>query len=112
MRQMVMAAREPMVKAQIANAIGIKYLVKRDVKTGKFVTLDEAQAAKMIASGDVELMEVWEKIPSVQAFDSLMDRTFDKPTQHVDMKAEHSGSVALVDTLAEARKRLNEAKRG
>jgi len=112
LRNMVKAKLQPMVEAQIANAMGIKYLVKRDAKTGKFVTLDEAQAAQMIASGDVELVEVWEKVPNVQAFQDLLDRTLDKPTQHVDMKAEHSGAVALVDTLAEARKRLNEAKRG
>ena len=85
MRQMVMAETAPMVAAQIANAKGIKYLVKRDAKTGKFVTLDEAQTAKMIASGDIELIEVWEKIPNVQAFDSLMDRTYDKPKQSVDV---------------------------
>ena len=110
MRQMVMAETAPMVAAQIANAKGIKYLVKRDAKTGKFVTLDEAQTAKMIASGDIELIEVWEKIPNVQAFDSLMDRTYDKPTQHVDMKADVNVST-VEQRLRAGRKRVADAKR-
>ena len=109
LRDMVKAALRPMTEAQIANAMGIKYLVRRD-KSGKFTPLSEDQFKEAIAAG--EAVELYEKIPNVQAFQDLLDRTLDKPTQSVSMKADVSGTINVVDRLAEARKMLNEGKRG
>ena len=82
-RQMVTAQMQPLLDAQIANAKGLKYLVTRDKKTGKFVRVGEAMA-KM--SGE-ETIEVWEKDPSVHAFTDLMDRALDKAkAQEVEVK--------------------------
>jgi hypothetical protein len=36
---------EPLIEAQVANALGIKYLVKRDKKTGKFTRVQAAAAS-------------------------------------------------------------------
>lgn len=84
-RQKVTEALEPLIAAQIANATGLKYLVARDPKTGKF---------ERIGPGGVTseaIIEVWEKDPSVQAFSDLLNRALDKPKeqeQAIDLKAE------------------------
>ena len=77
-RQMVMAQIGPLVEAQIANSRGLKYLVIRDKKSGKFVRVTEAMAGSL--QGD-EQIEVWEKEPSVSAFTDLLNRALDKPAE-------------------------------
>lgn len=81
LRELVMQHMDPLVEAQVANAKGLKYLVVRDKKTGKFNRVAEAMAR--LSAGE-ELIEVWEKDPSVQAFTDLMNRTIDKPIEQVD----------------------------
>ena len=71
---------DPLIDAQIANAIGIKYLVVRDKRTGKFVRVTEAMAARKLKETE-EVIEVWEKDPCVQAFTDLMNRAIDKPKE-------------------------------
>lgn len=80
-RERVSARLGPLVDAQIANAEGLRYLVTRDKKTGKFLRVGEAKAS----NPDEETIEVWEKDPSVQAFTDLMNRVIDKPAEHVEM---------------------------
>lgn len=81
----------PLTEAQIANAKGIKYLVVRERKGGKFVRVHQAMA-KMAKNGklgpDEEIIEVWEKDPSILAFTDLMNRTIDKPTETVKQEGE------------------------
>jgi hypothetical protein len=93
LRQMVMANMRPMLEAQIANAKGIKYLVVRE-KSGKFVRVTESMAKVKLGPGE-EIVEVWEKDPNVHAFQDLMDRTFDKPKQHVDVEGELKGGIQI-----------------
>ena|SRR3990167_2178621 len=80
----VAAALNPLVDAQLANAQGLKYLVTRDKKTGKFVRVTEAMARIKQASHE-ETIEVWEKDPCVQAFTDLMNRAADKPIEPVQV---------------------------
>jgi len=81
-RQRVVRALDPLLDAQIANAQGLKYLVTREKKTGKFVRVTQAMAR--VKQGDKEeIIEVWEKDPSVQAFTDLMNRAFDKPADQL-----------------------------
>lgn len=77
-RQRVTAALEPLLEAQIANAQGLKYLVTRHKTSGKFIRVTEAMA-KVKQGEDEEIIEVWEKDPSVQAFADLLNRALDKP---------------------------------
>jgi hypothetical protein len=77
-RQAVIAALQPLLAAQIANAQGLKYLVARDGKTGKFTRVTAAMAGSL--KGD-EVIEVWEKDPQVQAFTDLLNRALDKPAE-------------------------------
>lgn len=73
----------PMLEAQIANAKGIKYLVARERKTGKFTRVEDIRG-KLEAKTGEEIIEVWEKDPSIQAFTDLMNRTIDKPAETVN----------------------------
>lgn len=94
LREMVTAQLRPLVEAQVSNALGIKYLVSRDKKTGKFIHLTEEQVAQKIASGE-DVLEMWEKPPNVEAFRDLLDRTLDKPKQHVDVEGNLKGGIVI-----------------
>ena len=89
LRLLVLRDMEELVGAQMAQAKGIRYLVTRDKKSGKFVRVTEAMAR---AGAGEERIEVWEKDPSTQAFTDLMNRAIDKP-------AEQPQDVALSGTL-------------
>ena len=90
LRERVIANMGPLVDAQVANASGLKYLVVRDKRTGKFIRVTEAMAK--VGTGE-EIVEVWEKDPSVQAFTDLMNRTIDKPVEQV--QADVSGALVI-----------------
>ena len=106
-RERVTAALAPLIDAQIAHAKGLKYLVTRDKKTGKFVRVTQAMAR--LKKGE-ELVEVWEKDPSVQAFTDLLNRAIDKPAEQ-PQELKLSGELDLVTRLRSARKRLVDATR-
>jgi predicted HTH transcriptional regulator len=97
LRQVIKKRLEPIVEAQLANAQGIKYLVVRERKGGKFVRVHEAMArnAKNGKLGkDGEIIEVWEKDPSVHAFKELLDRAYGR-AKEPEQKVEHSGRIEL-----------------
>lgn len=107
LRQIVLAQMHDMASAQIAAAKGLRYLVTRDRKSGKFIRVTEAMAkAKSGADDDEETIEVWEKDPSVQAFTDLMNRALDKPKEQ-EQVISISGELTIVEArLLTARKRL------
>lgn len=87
LRQRVIAEMGAMLTAQIAHAKGLSYLMVRD-KAGKFTKVSAAAAKQFTGE---EILEVWEKDPSVQAFTDLLNRALDKPKeqeQEIDLKAE------------------------
>src|SRR5215510_12421424 len=81
LREQVLAEMGPMTASQIATAKGIKYLVARAKKGGKFVHLNEELYNTIVSGGDTEheLIEVWAEKPSTQAYTDLMNRALDKP---------------------------------
>jgi|SRR6185503_20920722 len=84
LRQIVLKHMDAMVAAQIANSQGLKYLVTRNSKTGKFERVSKEHMEALLESGDedaLERVEVWDKDPSVQAFTDLMNRALDKPKE-------------------------------
>lgn len=90
LRQHVLEEMRELVSAQVSNAKGLKYLVTREKGTGKFIRVTEAMA-KAKQGQTEEIIEVWEKDPSVQAFTDLMNRALDKPKeqeQAIDAKVE------------------------
>lgn len=109
-RQQVFKQLSPLLKAQISNALGLKYLVVRDKKTGKFLRVTESMAkARQALTESEEIVEVWEKDPSVQAFTDLMNRALDKPKEQ-EQAITVTGEVTLIEKLLAGRKRAAEAK--
>lgn len=95
LRALVMAELKPMADAQIANAKGIKFLVLRHAKSGKFIKRIEDLTGAVELDPANEIIEVWAKDPSVQAFTDLMNRTLDKPTEQVAADVTHSGVLEI-----------------
>jgi len=97
LRERVIARMDDLLDSQLDNACGIKYLVARERKTGRFVEVSQDQV-KLILSGKddtFEMLEVYEKQPSVQAFTDLMNRTLDKPKEHVEVDGNLSGGISI-----------------
>ena len=81
-REEVKKHLEPILEAQVANAMGIKYIVVRKKKGGKFTRVTTAMAkAREGLQNDEEIIEVWEKDPSSHAFKELLDRAYGKPRE-------------------------------
>lgn len=93
LRALVKEHLAEMTAAQIANAKGVKYLVARDKQTGKFRRLTAEALASFEEGGEREVVEVWEKDPNVSAFTDLLNRTLDKPAEHVQQTV--SGALEI-----------------
>ena len=93
LRAIVLAHLEPLVAAQLAHAKGLKYLVTRDKRSGKFIRVTEAMARVQI--GVDETIEVWEKDPSVQAFTDLLNRALDKPAEQFKVTGAEGGPLLV-----------------
>ena len=107
LRQQVIAHLEPLVEAQIALAMGLKFLVTRDKALKKFIRVGRAMASH----DHEETIEVWEKDPSIQAFADLMNRALDKPVeQPQDITLHHDVNEALLGRLDRGRARLAEGR--
>lgn len=106
LRDMVKAHLPAMVEAQVQHAKGIKYLMARNKKGGKFTRVTEEMAKAYVdgtLSQDDDIIEVWEKEPSVQAFTDLLNRTLDKPTETLQATVTLTN---LDERLRQARKRI------
>lgn len=96
LRQIVLADMRELASAQLANAKGIKFLVVRQKSSGKFVRVTEAMAKLRAGEeDDHEIIEVWEKDPSVQAFTDLMNRALDKPKEQ-EQEVAVKGGLRLI----------------
>src|SRR5215471_13818290 len=67
------------------NILGIRHLMMRDPKTGKFerVTGDAKQIDKALKTKTA--FWIYTKDPNVQAFTDLLNRCIDKPAEHVQV---------------------------
>lgn len=110
LRAIVLAEMQELVSAQLSNAKGIKYLVTRSKRTGKFVRVTEAMAKAKSPDGeladDEEVIEVWEKDPSVQAFTDLLNRALDKPKEQ-EQEINLHVQMDMADQLRKARLRAH-----
>jgi hypothetical protein len=108
-RKVVTAELGPMLEAQVAHAKGLRYLVVRDKHTGKFVRVTESMAKAKLGSQE-ELVEVWEKDPSVQAFTDLLNRAIDKPKEQLQ-ELKILGDDEMLRRLHAGRARVAAAKK-
>ncbi len=97
---------EAMTEAQIKNAQGINYLVKRAKVGGKFekVSAEDLDAALQGQDDGSIILEIWAERPNVQSYTDLMNRHVDKPTEHHEVTGADGGPIELVERLASARK--------
>jgi hypothetical protein len=84
---------QPLLDAQIDNAQGLKHLMMRDPKTGKFerVTGDAEQIDKALKTKNA--FWIYTKDPNVAAFTDLLNRAIDKPAEHIQVAGE--GSITI-----------------
>ena len=75
------------------NIVGIRHLMMRDPKTGKFerVTGDAKQIDKALKTKTA--FWIYTKDPNVQAFTDLMNRALDKPAEYVEIAG--AGSITI-----------------
>lgn len=104
-RQKVTESLDAMIAAQITHAQGLQFLMVREKTTGKFKRVGRDVAETL--NPDEEIIEVWEKEPSVPAFTDLLNRALDKPAEHFEVSGPGGGPIAvqLSERLASARKR-------
>jgi quinol monooxygenase YgiN len=91
-RQAITAHLDVLINAQLANACGLQYLVYRDKQTGKFERVRSLEDVDQ----DAEVIEVWEKDPSVQAFTDLLNRAIDRPkeqVQEIEIRADNTTAL-------------------
>ena len=83
LRRAILPHMQEMVASQVANAKGLKYLVIRDKRSGKFVRVTEAMARQREGRPEAEheSVEIWEKDPSTAAWTDLMNRALDRPPE-------------------------------
>ena len=105
LREMVIAKLGPLVDSQIASAIGRRHLVTRD-ETGRFRPVRQGELELLNAEGKV--IEILEDQPSTPAFNTLMDRALDKPTEMIQASVELTGG--LEDRLKAGRDRVARAR--
>lgn len=106
LRQQVLAKLGPMVERQIEHAMGIKFMMVRNVKGGKWTRVTADMADKGFDT-DTETVEVFEKDPSIQAFTDLANRAIDKPKETTENTHHLPGVEGLLERLLAARKRVN-----
>lgn len=94
LRRLICAELVPMTMAQIEQAKGLKYLVTRDKKTGKFIRVTEAMARAKVGDAE-EIIEVWEKDPSTHAYADLLNRALDKPVEPIEERVTHDGVLTI-----------------
>lgn len=105
LRQRVIEEMGPMLDAQIKHARGIRYMMVRNKKGGKWTRLTEEMATRGY-DAQTEVVEVFEKDPSIQAFTDLMNRALDKPVESLEANVRMPGVDGLVERLLAARKRV------
>lgn len=102
LQRIVLAEMRELLAAQIANAKGLRYLVTRDRFSGKFVRVTAERLAEMEdPEARAEIVEVWQKEPSIQAFTDLMNRALDKPKEQ-PTEVEHTGGLVIRHELVMA----------
>ena len=94
-RQTVIENLGPLLAAQIDNALGIKHLMMRDPKTGKFerITGGVEQIDKAVKSKNA--CWIYTKDPNVQASTDLLNRAIDRPAEHVQLEGADGGPLVI-----------------
>ena len=93
LREMVKTRLAEMVEAQMDNAMGIRHLMLRDPKTGKFERVTDEAGIDAALASEGQAVWIYTKDPSTPAFTDLMNRTIDKPTEQMSVDANVAANV-------------------
>jgi hypothetical protein len=96
----------PMLRAQLAHAMGIGHCYTRD-KHGKFSRVENLEEIDRLLTEGVEGEHffIFAKDPSAVAFKELLDRALDKPKEQAQ-EIHVSGEIELTARLTAARNRV------
>jgi hypothetical protein len=96
----------PMLRAQLAHAMGIGHCYTRD-KHGKFARVEDlAEIDRLLTEGtEGEHFFIFAKDPSAVAFKELLDRALDKPKEQAQ-EIHVTGEIELTARLSAARQRV------
>jgi hypothetical protein len=89
---MVIKNLAPMVEAQMSNARGLKYLAYRDRANGKWMRVTP-ELLDTLPEGAI--VEVFAKEPCVPAFADLLNRTLDRPAEHVEVSGADGSPLVI-----------------
>jgi hypothetical protein len=109
-REIITRELEPLLEAQIANAIGVRHFLLRNQTTGKLQRITDPAVIDAALNEGEEGSYYWiyTKDPNVQAFTDLMNRALDKPAEHVHQEIDVNVSQERVDRLNRALQRMEE----
>lgn len=95
LRQRVLARSEQLWNAQMEHACGVSYMVLR-ASDGTFArATDEKQIDAACAAG-ATAFRIFTQAPNTQAFTDLMNRTFGKPPERVEMTGKDGEPLQIV----------------
>src|SRR5215831_17659253 len=107
-RQYVTERLPEYLDAMSDNILGIRHLMMRDPKTGKFerITGDAKQIDKALKTKTA--FWIYTKDPNVQAFTDLLNRCIDKPAEHVQVTGDGGPLIIRWQRADDEPKRIEE----
>jgi len=101
---------EAIIRAQIEQAVGLRCMVARDRRTGKFRgrIRSAAQLDRAMKDDSLDIVEVWIKEPNPQAATDILNRYLDKPKEQ-EVAVMHKDAERIVQRLHAGRARVAEA---
>lgn len=93
LRVLLTAKLEPVAEALVSRAVGVRYFVTRNKKTGKYELVTNPEQVVAALNGDDEQTgEFYTDKPDTQAIRELLDRTLDRAPQPVKVGGDEDGS--------------------
>ena len=94
-RQFINERLGEFLEAMADNVLGIRHLMMRDPKIGKFerITGDTKQTDKALKTKTA--FWIYTKDPKVQAFTDLFNGCIDKPSEHVEIGGADGGPIVI-----------------
>lgn len=109
LRGILTAQLEPVAKALVSRATGVRYFVARNSKTGKFEIVTDPQKVLAALNAEDDMTgEFYTEKPDTAAIKELFDRTCDKSKEQ-EQEITVSGSINVVEILRQ-RSARNRAK--
>jgi len=99
-----------LIRTAPPHCLGLRYMVARDRKSGKFRgrIRSAAQLDRAMRDDSLDIVEVWIKEPNPQAATDILNRYLDKPKEQ-EVTVMHKDAERIVQRLHAGRARVAEA---